>query len=104
MTVWNVRDFKNCINVGADGPTYKITRWLLYIIINDKFNKGLKTLPKVFHHLIKKFYKKTLPKAKFGKQRDWIHSIQQARELNGVGATVPRRLPTSLRDWLILPA
>ena len=70
MTVWNVWNFRNSINVGADGPAYKITRWQLYVTINDKFNKGLKNLPKESHHLIKKFYKKTLLRAKFGKQRD----------------------------------
>ena len=48
--------------------------------ISEEYTKGTKGLLKSAHHLIYGYYRKTLFAAKQGQQRDWINSIQQARE------------------------
>ena len=78
MTVWNIWDFRNNINKGKHGPEYVQKRRELCKIIQEEYTKGTKGLLQLAHHLIYSYYRKTLFKAKPGKQRDWIHSIQQA--------------------------
>ena len=80
MTVWNIWDFRNNINKGKNGPEYVRKRRELCKTIQEEYTKGTKGLLQSAHHLIYGYYRKTLFEAKPGKQRDWIHSIQQARE------------------------
>ena len=66
---------------------------------------GIANLLSKAHHLIYRYYKKTLFQMKFCRQRDWIKQIQLARKeiLSGV-QPIPRRQPrinNSLRAWLI---
>ena len=78
MTVWNIWDFRNNINKGENGQEYVRKRRERCITIQEEYTRVTIGLLPSAHHLIYGYYRKTLFQAKLGKQRDWIHSVQQA--------------------------
>ena len=103
MTVWNIWDFRNNINKGENGIEYVRKKRERCKTIQEEYTKGTIGLLPSAQHLIYGYYCKMLFKAKPGKQRDWIHSVQQAREdfHNGfVRTLVAPKKRNLLVDWL----
>ena len=59
MTVYDVRDFRNNINRGKNGPKYTRKKRELYMTINKEHTKGTINLFSSAHQLIYYYYKKT---------------------------------------------
>ena len=104
MTVWNIWDFRNNINQGKNGIEYVRKKRERCKTIQEEYTKGTTGLLPSAHHLIYSYYRKTLFESPPGKQRDWIHSVQQARVdfQNGFvrPPVVPKEKRNLLVDWL----
>ena len=104
MTVWNIWDFRNNINQGKNGIEYVRKKRERCKTIQEEYTKGTTGLLPSAHHLIYTYYWKTLFELPPGKQRNWIHSVQQARVdfQNGFvrPPVVPKEKRNLLVDWL----